>query len=148
MSEHAGSPDEAQRRISELDADECLRLISSQEVGRVAFNTPEGPMILPVNYKLYEGAIVFRTAAGGPMDKDLRTRLEGVEFKIAFEVDRFDETAEEGWSVLVHGGAHHVPSDEVATVAGALVTPWAGGVRELYLRIVPQHITGRRIHHG
>lgn len=57
-----------------------------------------------------------------------------------------DETNREGWSVLVQGPAHHVPPEEAAGVAGAGVTPWAGGERQLYIRIVPQHITGRRIH--
>ncbi|HZE32198.1 MAG TPA: hypothetical protein VE198_12265 [Actinoallomurus sp.] len=41
---------------------------------------------------------------------------------------------------------HHVTSeDERASVLKAGVQPWAGGVRELFLRIQPTRITGRRI---
>ncbi|MDP4511364.1 pyridoxamine 5'-phosphate oxidase family protein [Nonomuraea turcica] len=61
------------------------------------------------------------------MDQDLRTGREGVEIKIGFQVDRLDETRQEGWSVLIQGPAHHVPEDEVAKAAEAGVTPWAGG---------------------
>ncbi|MEV1177232.1 hypothetical protein [Nonomuraea sp. NPDC049784] len=37
-------------------------------------------------------------------------------------------------------------SDEVEKVTEADVTPWAGGERRLYIRIVPHQITVRRIH--
>jgi hypothetical protein len=80
------------------------------------------------------------------MDQDLSTGLEGVDIKIAFEIDMIDETNREGWSVLVQGPAHHVTQEEMAGVAGSGVTPWAGGERQLYIRIVPQQIIGRRIH--
>ncbi|MGN9839754.1 helix-turn-helix domain-containing protein [Nonomuraea sp. H19] len=128
-----------------LDARECLRLIAPGGIGRVAFNGSHGPTVLPVNYKVHDGAIVFRTAYGGPMDQDLRAGRKGVEILIGFEVDRIDEAMRQGWSVLVQGSAHHVPENEVDQVAEAHVTPWAGGDRPLYIRIVPHQITGRRI---
>ncbi|UBU08861.1 pyridoxamine 5'-phosphate oxidase family protein [Nonomuraea gerenzanensis] len=139
-------PAMAHPALETLDEQECRRLIAPGGIGRVAFNGSHGPTVLPVNYKVHEGAIVFRTAAGGAMDKDLRSGLEGVDIVIAFQIDNIDETNREGWSVLVQGPAHHVPPEEAAGVAGAGVTPWAGGERQLYIRIVPQHITGRRIH--
>ncbi|MEV1249402.1 pyridoxamine 5'-phosphate oxidase family protein [Nonomuraea sp. NPDC049750] len=129
-----------------LEPEECLRLVAPGGIGRVAFNGSHGLTVLPVNYKLHDGAIVFRTARGGPMDQDLRTGLEGVDIKIAFQVDRIDEAQRAGWSVLIQGPAHHVPEDEAIKVAHADVTPWAGGERHLYIRIVPHQITGRRIH--
>ncbi|MBB6349074.1 trehalose/maltose hydrolase-like predicted phosphorylase/transcriptional regulator with XRE-family HTH domain [Nonomuraea muscovyensis] len=132
-------------KLEVLQPEECLRLIAPGGIGRVAFGGPQGPTVLPVNYKLHEGAIVFRTAYGGPMDQSLRTGLEGVEIKIGFEVDQIDEARREGWSVLVQGPAHHVPQEELRQVTGAGVSPWAGGERELYIRIVPHQITGRRI---
>ncbi|WP_113701545.1 pyridoxamine 5'-phosphate oxidase family protein [Nonomuraea lactucae] len=131
--------------LEALAPEECLRLIAPGGIGRVAFGGLHGPIVLPVNYKMHEGAIVFRTAYGGPMDQSLRTGLEGVEVKIGFEVDQIDEARREGWSVLVQGPAHHVPPEELRQVTGAGVSPWAGGERELYIRIVPHQITGRRI---
>ncbi|WP_336215243.1 pyridoxamine 5'-phosphate oxidase family protein [Nonomuraea sp. LPB2021202275-12-8] len=131
--------------LNELGPEECLRLIAAGGIGRVAFSGPSGPTVLPVNYRMHDGAVVFRTRAGGPMDQNLRTRLEGVEVKIGFEVDWIDEAKREGWSVLIQGPAHHVTSDETPAVSGARVDSWAGGERELYIRIIPHQITGRRI---
>ncbi|TDD39346.1 helix-turn-helix domain-containing protein [Nonomuraea terrae] len=139
-------PAMAHPTLERLDETEALRLIEPGGIGRVAFNGLHGLTVLPVNYKMHHGDIVFRTAAGGPMDKELRSGVEGVEIKIGFEVDRIDEANREGWSVLVQGPAHHVPPEEVDEVAGAGVTPWAGGERRLYIRISPHQITGRRIH--
>ncbi|MEV0623416.1 pyridoxamine 5'-phosphate oxidase family protein [Nonomuraea sp. NPDC050404] len=139
-------PAMAHPTLETMDEAECRRLIEPGGIGRVAFNGSHGPTVLPVNYKVHDGAIVFRTAAGGAMDQDLSTGLEGVDIKIAFQIDNIDEANREGWSVLVQGPAHHVPPGEVAAVAGAGVTPWAGGERQLFIRIVPQQITGRRIH--
>lgn len=141
-------PAGARPRLEKLDPDECMRLISPGGVGRVAFDASSGPMILPVNYVVHDGALLLRTALGGPLDEDLRTGVEGVEFKIAFEIDRIDDPNRQGWSVLVRGPAHHVSSEEErAAVTGVDVEPWAGGERRLYIRITPVEITGRRIRH-
>jgi len=130
----------------QLSEDECLRLISAGGVGRIAYSGRFGPVVLPVNYKLFEGTIVFRTKVGSPMDEDLRTGIAHAEYKVAFEIDQIDAAAREGWSVLVQGPAHHVDSaTERASVAKSGVEPWPGGERELFLRIVPHRITGRRI---
>ncbi|MFB9722327.1 pyridoxamine 5'-phosphate oxidase family protein [Planobispora longispora] len=135
--------------LEKIDRQECLRLISPGGIGRVAFNDAGGPAILPVNYALRDDSVIFRTAPEGPLDKELRTGVAGVELKIAFEVDRLDETRQEGWSVVVRGGAHLVSSaEEQAAVEGSGVQPWAGGERGLYIKIVPAEITGRRIRHG
>jgi nitroimidazol reductase NimA-like FMN-containing flavoprotein (pyridoxamine 5'-phosphate oxidase superfamily) len=135
--------------VQELDEAESLRLVESQEVGRIAYNGRFGPMVLPVNYRLFEGSIVFRTEQGSAMDQDLTTGIENAEYKIAFEIDELDPAAKEGWTVLIHGSAHHVTDEaERAAVAQTGIAPWAGGVRDLYMRIRPTHISGRRITHS
>lgn len=129
----------------QLDEAECLRLISSGGVGRVVYSGRFGPTAIPVLYKLHEGTIVFRTAHDGSTDEDLRTGIAGAEFKVTFEIDDINPTTREGWSVLIQGPAHHVESEtEHASVLEAGVEPWAGGLRELYLRITPTRITGQR----
>jgi hypothetical protein len=47
--------------------------------------------------------------------------------------------------VLVQGPAHHVTEDELEQVTGLQVDPWAGGERDLYIRIASFQVTGRRI---
>jgi nitroimidazol reductase NimA-like FMN-containing flavoprotein (pyridoxamine 5'-phosphate oxidase superfamily) len=136
----------ADRVMDELDEAESLRLISAGGIGRIAYASRFGPAVLPVNYKWYEGAIVFRTARHSALDEDLQTGISGGDYKVAFEIDEFDVPGRQGWSVLIQGPAHHVEAEaerQAAEQAG--VKPWPGGERELFLRIVPQRITGRRI---
>ncbi len=132
--------------VVEMDEAECLRMVARHEVGRVAYAGRYGPTVLPVNYRLFEGSIVFRTGHDSPMDEDLRTGIADAEYKVAFEIDELDPVTREGWSVLIQGPVHHVTSEqERAAVARAGVTPWAGGAKEQYLRIAPTRITGRYI---
>lgn len=132
--------------LEELDEAECLRLIASGGIGRIGYSGRYGPTVMPVNYQLYEGTIVFRTTPDSTTDEDLRTGIANAEYKVAFEIDDFDTAARTGWSVLIQGSAHHVESEaERASVAGAGVDPWPGGDRELFLRINPTRVTGRRV---
>jgi nitroimidazol reductase NimA-like FMN-containing flavoprotein (pyridoxamine 5'-phosphate oxidase superfamily) len=154
------SPD---RVIEEIDADECLRLIAAGGVGRIAYTSRSGPAIRPVNYRLIDGAIVFRTAEHGELAEDLTTGIADAEYRVAFEIDAIDPVGEQGWSVLLQGPAHHLTEAERAGYtegaessgstgpagntgsAGNTVRPWAGGQRDLFMRIVPARITGRRV---
>ncbi len=132
--------------LEELDEAECLRLIAPGGIGRIAYSGRYGPTVFPVNYRLFEQTIVFRTAQDSATDEDLRTGIAHAEYKVAFEIDDFDTAAREGWSVLVQGSAHHVDSEaERAAVATAGVDTWPDGDRELFLRIVPSRVTGRRV---
>jgi nitroimidazol reductase NimA-like FMN-containing flavoprotein (pyridoxamine 5'-phosphate oxidase superfamily) len=129
-----------------LDEAECRRLIEPGGIGRLVFAGSYDLTVLPVNYKMHDGAILFRTVEAGATDEDLRTGISRAEFRVAFEVDHFDMQAREGWSVLVQGPAHHLDSDEERAEAETLgIEPWAGGEREHFIRITPVRITGRRI---
>jgi nitroimidazol reductase NimA-like FMN-containing flavoprotein (pyridoxamine 5'-phosphate oxidase superfamily) len=135
----------ADRIMEELDENECLKLIGSGGIGRIAYVGRFGPAVLPVNYKLCGGAIVFRTAENAALDEDLRTGIANADYKVAFEVDEIDAAAQRGWSVLIQGPAHHVRGPELDVVRSAGVETWAPGERELFVRIVPSRITGRRV---
>ena len=134
------------RTIETLEEAECLRLIAPGGIGRIAYASRWGQAVLPVNYRLHEGAIVFRTALHSALDEDLQTGIGDAEYKVAFEIDELDMTGRQGWSVLIQGPAHRVESeDERASAMNAGVSNWAPGNRELFVRIVPSRITGRRI---
>jgi nitroimidazol reductase NimA-like FMN-containing flavoprotein (pyridoxamine 5'-phosphate oxidase superfamily) len=136
----------ADRVIEELDEAESLRLISPGGIGRIAYAGRFGPAVLPVNYKWQDGAIVFRTTRHSALDEDLQTGIAGGDYLVAFEIDEIDVTGRRGWSVLIQGPAHHVEDEaERKAAAAAGVEPWPGGDRELFLRIVPNRVTGRRI---
>lgn len=136
----------AEVKLESLDEAECLRLIAPGGIGRLVYAGRYDLTVLPVNYKLYDGAILFRTAQDSPTEEDLRTGIAHAEYRVAFEIDDFDSGSREGWSVLIQGPAHHLDTDaERAAAAEAGVVPWPGGVREHYIRITPVRITGRRL---
>jgi len=123
-----------------LSPAECRRLISAGGIGRVAFNTASGPVVLPVNFTVVGTSIVIRTDPGTVIETHGEDRA-------AFEVDHVDEVLREGWSVLIRGQAHRVlqPGELRHVREAATAEPWAGGARDVYVRIVPDRITGRRI---
>ncbi|MET7451957.1 pyridoxamine 5'-phosphate oxidase family protein [Streptomyces sp. NPDC005574] len=135
-------PEQANRapKFTELSRSQCVGLLSTHGVGRVAVPTPTGPVIVPVNYSVIDDTIVFRTAHGA-----VPSLAAGCQ--VAFEVDRIDDAFSQGWSVLVRGHARAVTDiGEMRRLAErAYSTPWAGGERDLWLRIEPYAVTGRRI---
>jgi nitroimidazol reductase NimA-like FMN-containing flavoprotein (pyridoxamine 5'-phosphate oxidase superfamily) len=135
--------------LETLDEDECLRLIAAGGIGRLVYAGRYDLTVLPVNYKLHDGAILFKTAQDSATDEDLRTGIEHAEYRVAFEVDEFDTAAKEGWSVLVQGPAHHVETEvERADAEAAGVETWPEGPRERFIRITPARVTGRRVSRG
>jgi transcriptional regulator with XRE-family HTH domain len=125
--------------LEEMRAEESRSLLEAGGVGRVAFNLAGRLTVVPVNFEMYEGLLVFRTSAttavarygAGP---------------VAFEVDRIDEGMREGWSILVSGNARHAVGEELQQLRSALaVEPWAGGARGVYIVIEPEQISGRRV---
>jgi nitroimidazol reductase NimA-like FMN-containing flavoprotein (pyridoxamine 5'-phosphate oxidase superfamily) len=136
----------ADRMIEELDEAESLRLISTGGIGRIAYQSRFGLAVLPVNYQWHDGAVVFRTTRHSALDEDLQTGITGGDYEVAFEIDEIDVVERQGWSVLLQGPAHHVDSEaERKSAEQAGVEPWPAGERELFVRIAPHRITGRRI---
>jgi len=128
------------RAVSKLMPAECRRLIAPGGVGRIAFGTISGPVVVPVNFAVLADTVVIRTAEG--------TIIDGhADEHVALEVDHIDEALCQGWSVLVRGPAHRVahPAELRRLQEDAAVWPWAGGEREVYVRIIPREVTGRRI---
>ena len=135
----------ADRVIEELDQAESVRLISAGGIGRIAYQSRFGPAVLPVNYRWHDGMVVFRTTRHSALDEDLQTGIAGGDYLVAFEIDEIDVSGRQGWSVLIQGPAHHVSEDERKSAERAGVEPWPAGDRELFIRIVPNRVTGRRI---
>jgi hypothetical protein len=66
--------------------------------------------------------------------------------EIVFEIDSYDFVARTGWSVNVLGVAEEIKISEERRRAEALgVVPWAGEIRDRYVRITTHDMTGRRI---
>jgi hypothetical protein len=129
-----------ERELRTLSPQECLSLLEPGGVGRVGFTSAAGVVILPVNFAMAGKAVIFRTAP------DTLLAVHG-NAPVSFEADQFDEARREGWSVLVIGHAHKAASEqEVRRLEHATgLEPWAGGARDVYVRIMPSRISGRRI---
>jgi nitroimidazol reductase NimA-like FMN-containing flavoprotein (pyridoxamine 5'-phosphate oxidase superfamily) len=127
--------------LHELTEAECRALIAPGGVGRFLFvQAGRGPVAIPVNFKLDGDDVVFRTSGDSAI-------TEGVhEQPVSFDVDQLDDALGEGWSVLLTGTARVISGAAETSRAQALgIEPWAGGDRDLYVRLVPTQITGRRI---
>lgn len=129
--------------IVELSAAECRERLDRGGVGRLAFVTPHGLRIVPLNYATNADAVVFRTVH----DSELGTYGEGAE--AVFEIDEVDDDAEEGWSVVAFGRLERPSAeDEVWDIRGwRNPTPWSGDHRNFHLKLCWDRITGRRIRH-
>lgn len=132
-------------RVEELSRDEMLRLLSAQEVGRLAVDVDGYPQVFPVNYRMDADIVVFRTNRG--------TKLRAANHQnVSFEVDDVDLRTRTGWSVLVEGVAEDVtdfrPTTAVKRAHELPIVPWVGGNRPRVVRVIPVRITGRRIQPG
>ena len=125
----------------EMSREECEQLLGAQTTGRVAWNSPDGPQILPVTYGRYADDVVFRTSPYGVLAKLAQPT------KVAFEIDDIDQERGAGWSVLARGRAKAVvaPTELVALWTTPGIVPWAPGTRNVWIGISARSITGRRL---
>jgi hypothetical protein len=101
---------------------------------------PGPPAVFPVNDAVDARTILYRTTPEGPA-------VPGAGRPVTFEIDRMDDAVSRGWSVLVTGTAEQIGEpDATARLAAAHgLRPWAGGHRPLWIRIHPDHVSGRTI---
>jgi transcriptional regulator with XRE-family HTH domain len=126
--------------VEKITPAECYQLLGPRGIGRIAFTNAAGLMVLPVNYAVIGASIVIRTGTGSLIG----TYGDG---PVSFEADNFDLELGQGWSVLVGGDAHRVlqPGELRRLREQCALLPWPSGEHDLYIRIVPTRLTGRRI---
>lgn len=129
--------------IEQLTPDECWSLLDGEGVGRLATAVVDAasgavtPDIFPINYRVHEGAILFRS---GPGSKLIDLTKQSA---VAFQADGRRRRVH--WSVVVHGHAERLGFDSEIEDSG---------IRELqathptdkwnYVRIEVDGITGIR----
>jgi uncharacterized protein len=125
----------------EIPRDECEALLAAQRTGRVVWNPPDGPQVLPVTYGVYAGDIVFRTSPHGVLAQLDKPTI------VAFEIDDLDQAHRAGWSVVVRGRARGIvaPHELVRLWTQPDIVPWAPGTRNLWIGISIRTISGRRV---
>lgn len=119
--------------LEEIPRDECLTLLRTMSIGRIAVASPGGPpLVVPINYAVDGDDVVFRTDPGTKLDL-----LRGL--PVSFQVDLIDPFHRTGWSVLIQGMAVETGPADVD------LRPWADGPKQHWIRITPGVITGRRL---
>jgi len=124
-----------------LGRDECVELLTyGSFVGRLGLIVDERPLILPVNYMVDRGTVVFCTAAG----TKLNAIVGGAD--VAFEVDEHRSLRHAAWSVLVRGRTEIVTDKaDLAHLRAGPLRPWAKGARANWVRVPLDEVSGRRI---
>ena len=119
-----------------LDEDECWRLIAESSLGRFAVKVHDGVDVFPINYLARDHELFFRSAPGSKLI-DLT-----LEPNVAFEID--GEHARHVWSVVVHGTARRLASDQEIEDSGIQsLKAWHPTEKYNYVRISPESISGR-----
>lgn len=126
-----------------LTDDESWALLRTGEVGRVGISMRAVPAIFPVNYRIIDDHIVFRTAPGSKLAAAVAGEV------VAFEVDDYQLTDRTGWSVLAIGRCEVVHDLDVTfKVRQADLAPMADGRRTHIVRVAPEFVSGRRLVHA
>ena len=126
-------------RMGVIDEADCIELMASTPIGRIAFTVDDHPMVVPVNFAWHEDTVVFRT-----LEASKQTRWPAAAAS-SFEVDHWDAEARSGWSVAVIGRAREVTNfAEREELEGIGLVPWAKEKwRPMWVRIEPESIAGR-----
>ena len=124
-----------------IPAEECYRLLRTQEIGRLALIAEHYPLIFPVNYALDGTTLVIRTHAGTTGARRARQRL------LRGRRDRpsHAQRVECASSAARPRRSETHRADLVARTQAAGVQPWAPGEKGHWVRIMTHEISGRRI---
>ena len=133
------SPRWASGGLVDLPADECMRLLGERSVGRIAWNGPAGPTVLPVNYVVVDGEVWFRTTAHSSFTHEVDDQ------PVAFQIDDVDDFTRSGWSVLARGTAHVVFDATRVPRTWPGIETWPAGTHALHVVIEPHQLTGKRL---
>jgi nitroimidazol reductase NimA-like FMN-containing flavoprotein (pyridoxamine 5'-phosphate oxidase superfamily) len=135
-------PDRTEGRVRSLPREECLELLTTTTVGRLAFVDADGQQLVPVNFVLIDDTIYFRTLPDGFL-----SQLPDGSHPVAFGVDHHDDLYRNGWNVTVRGAVRQV--EDRATIDVVLghsrLRPWAGGVRSMVMAVSIDSVDGRRV---
>jgi len=131
-----------QRELEVLEAEECFALLGRTRIGRLVYLDDLGPVAVPVNFALSGREVLFPVGGGAKQAAMTQPTL-------AFEVDHVDDDDQAGWSVIVRGAGQQIPLELVPEVLhrmdGRFPRPWAVGVHNVWLKITPTLVTGRRL---
>jgi nitroimidazol reductase NimA-like FMN-containing flavoprotein (pyridoxamine 5'-phosphate oxidase superfamily) len=133
------APD-ADRRLWELNEEECRELLGTAVIGRLAFTEGALPAIQPVHFSLLGSHVIIPTRPGSKVAAATANTV------VAFEVDDFDPRTRTGWSVTTIGPSRLLTDPEEAEALDALgLRPWAPTPHRCYIAVRTSIWHGRRL---
>ncbi|MFC6172020.1 pyridoxamine 5'-phosphate oxidase family protein [Subtercola frigoramans] len=127
--------------ITVLSAEECWAVLRRTTVGRLAVSVVGQPDVFPINFFVDDHSILMRTGQGSKL---LEATINPL---VAFEADSVDRS--HGWSVVVKGTARVLDTESEELAAARLpLESWLPTSKQVYLRIEPAEIAGRRFAFG
>lgn len=124
--------------VEELSLEACWQLLEREQFGRLAYRLVDEVHLVPINYAVDSGTLLFRTASG---NKLLAAALHS---DVAFEIDWHDDRS--AWSVVVRGELHRLQEDEQHRVDALLLHSWLPTHKYDVVELKPATVTGRRFY--
>jgi hypothetical protein len=122
-----------------LDEAECLDLLPTVRIGRIAFTQDALPAVQPVTFAVLDREVLIPTYQGSTVAAAGRRAV------VAFVVDEFDVRDRTGWSVTVVGRSRLIVDvEEVRRIDRLGVQPWFHGPARCYIGVQVRLVTGRR----
>ena len=118
-----------------LDESECLRLLGSVPIGRIAVSDRALPAVLPVYFLLRGRTVLLRVSGAGRLAAATKAAV------VAFEADEFGPAG--GWSVLGVGRTRRMRPDERAAADG--LRGWGPAGHDGFVAIGLEVLSGRRL---
>ncbi len=124
-----------------LDEDQAWQLLERTSHGRLVV-VPGGRVeIFPFNFAVQDRTLVMRTAPGN--------KLAGMVINESVVVEADGILEDQAWSVVLRGQAQLLESDaEVARAEELNLKPWVPTMKDHYVRIVPEEVSGRHFAFG
>lgn len=122
----------------ELDAAECLGLLTGCRIGRVAATVGALPVVMPVRFVRVGRDVLFFAPGQGAADTAFHGTI------VAFEADGFD--GDDGWVVQLVGRAEQVDEPDALDAAlAAGLRPWRRPGPDVLIRVRAALVSGFRL---
>jgi nitroimidazol reductase NimA-like FMN-containing flavoprotein (pyridoxamine 5'-phosphate oxidase superfamily) len=126
--------------VGVLTHEQCLALLASSTVGRVAVTSRALPAVVPVNYMLGGNRVIFRTRRAGMLARACDDAVVG------FQVVDLARDGQSGWSVLVVGVARLLEgSEDLRALELNLVSAVDGFGDDQFVGIALGQVSGRQV---
>ena len=127
--------------VLKLTDEQSWRLLGHTRHARLGLAVNGEPDIVPVNVRVHDGGVYFRTAPGSKLAELT------VNPNVVVQADGI--LPDQAWSVLAHGTARRLETESEVEQAETLgIRPWVPTIKDFYVRIDVTRLSGRHFAFG